>query len=156
MNKAVDRMIWVIERVVILMLAISVVVIAAQVFWRYVLREPLGWTEQVARYLFVWMIFLGIPITFHKGMTAGFDVLQSVLKHRGAMVLEVIIQLLICGFAVFYFIYSLDLCIITGGRMVAGVIIPQNLIYIVQPISALLLLIVGFNRMLSVFKSQKI
>ena len=30
-----------------------------QVFTRYVLNDPLSWTEEVARYLYVYIVFLG-------------------------------------------------------------------------------------------------
>jgi TRAP-type C4-dicarboxylate transport system permease small subunit len=31
----------------------------AQVFWRVVLRDPLSWSEEISRYLFVWLTFIG-------------------------------------------------------------------------------------------------
>ena len=41
-----------------LMAAIAILTLA-QVFWRYVLEQPLQWSEEVARYCFVWVTFLG-------------------------------------------------------------------------------------------------
>jgi TRAP-type C4-dicarboxylate transport system permease small subunit len=48
------------ERTIIagLMAAITILTLA-QVFWRYVLELPLQWSEEVARYCFVWVTFLG-------------------------------------------------------------------------------------------------
>lgn len=50
----------VLEGVVIsgLMMAIAILTLA-QVFWRYALELPLQWSEEVARYCFVWVTFLG-------------------------------------------------------------------------------------------------
>lgn len=31
----------------------------AQVFFRYVLSSPLGWTEEMSRFTFVWLVFIG-------------------------------------------------------------------------------------------------
>ncbi len=50
-----------------------VVIVAAQVFARYVLNNSIGWADEVARLLFVWSIFLaipvGIPAASHIGIT---------------------------------------------------------------------------------------
>src|ERR1700745_238640 len=40
-------------------LAAIVVLTLAQVIWRYVLGNPLQWSEEVARYCFVWVTLLG-------------------------------------------------------------------------------------------------
>jgi hypothetical protein len=36
------------------------VLINVQVFWRYVLNDPLSWPEEVARALFIWISYLGL------------------------------------------------------------------------------------------------
>jgi TRAP-type C4-dicarboxylate transport system permease small subunit len=41
-----------------LMAAIAILTLA-QVIWRYVLEMPIQWSEEVARYCFVWVTFLG-------------------------------------------------------------------------------------------------
>jgi TRAP-type C4-dicarboxylate transport system permease small subunit len=41
------------------LMAAIVALTLAQVFWRYVLDQPLQWSEEVARYCFVWVTLLG-------------------------------------------------------------------------------------------------
>jgi len=49
-----------IERTVIGGLMAAIVLLTlAQVIWRYVLDDPLQWSEEVARYCFVWLTLLG-------------------------------------------------------------------------------------------------
>lgn len=40
-------------------LGIAVLLVALQVFLRFVFNAPLAWVEEVGRYLFVWSVFLG-------------------------------------------------------------------------------------------------
>lgn len=35
-------------------------ILAVQVFMRYVMQASLSWSEELARYLFVWLVYLGI------------------------------------------------------------------------------------------------
>ena len=44
----------------VIALALMSAVIVAQVFCRYVLNSSLSWSEELARYLFIWMIYIGI------------------------------------------------------------------------------------------------
>jgi TRAP-type C4-dicarboxylate transport system permease small subunit len=47
------------EGFIMVCFAIMGVVLALQIFMRYVLNMPLIWSEEVARYLFVWATFIG-------------------------------------------------------------------------------------------------
>ncbi|MBY5985944.1 TRAP transporter small permease [Halomonas sp. DP5Y7-2] len=44
---------------VVLMSAMTLL-LAVQVFMRYVMGESLSWSEELARYFFIWLIYLGI------------------------------------------------------------------------------------------------
>ena len=60
-------------------LAVAVAIIAVQVFWRYVLGSPLAWTEEVSRYIFIWIVMLGIPIMFNRDIAICFDLFSGKL-----------------------------------------------------------------------------
>ena len=44
---------------VVLILAVSVI-LSIQVFMRYVMGSSLSWSEELSRYMFIWLIYLGI------------------------------------------------------------------------------------------------
>ncbi|MFP4305977.1 MAG: TRAP transporter small permease [Desulfococcaceae bacterium] len=50
-------------------------VVAAQVFSRYVLNHSLFWSEELARYFLVWLTFLGATVAYRRGVHPGVDVL---------------------------------------------------------------------------------
>ena len=55
--------IWsLVERLVlaalVLLFAAMVVACTAQVIWRYLFNDPLVWSEELARYLFIWISYL--------------------------------------------------------------------------------------------------
>ncbi len=43
----------------IVMMATMTIVVFAQVLFRYALNVPLGWSEELSRFAFVWLCFLG-------------------------------------------------------------------------------------------------
>jgi TRAP-type transport system small permease protein len=60
-------------------LALLVVVASLQVFTRYVLNAPLTWTEEAARMLFTWIIFIGAALIVKRGSHISIDILVKVL-----------------------------------------------------------------------------
>lgn len=69
-------------------LAIITLAVSVQVFVRYVLQRPLFlWTEELARFLLVWTVFLGIGVGVKNDAHFAMDVLPPLLGRRwGAIV----------------------------------------------------------------------
>jgi len=65
------------EVVVMVLMAVLVVVVVASVVFRYVLLAPLSWSEEVGRYLMIWVGFLAASIAIQQGMHVGIDFVVS-------------------------------------------------------------------------------
>lgn len=51
--------------------------VAVQVFCRYLLNHSLFWSEEAARYILVWLSFLGAAAAYYRGAHPGIDVLSG-------------------------------------------------------------------------------
>ncbi len=151
MVRFVDKIMRVVEVIMIALLTAAVLVIVAQIFWRYVLRAPLGWTEQVARTGFIWLVMLGIPAMFNRNIKMSFDIILNKIPGRANTVIQFALLLVGLSFCVFYFTAGLQLCMRTGGRMVPGMPIPLNLLYSAQPAGSALLFIVFLKQTVLLF-----
>ena len=60
-------------------IALMVVAILVQVFWRYVLSNPLPWPEEAARFLMLWMTGLVAPTALRRGGFVAIDMIQLAL-----------------------------------------------------------------------------
>ena len=82
---------------------VAILVVTAQVLWRYALNDSLVWTEEASRYLFVWMTLLGAALAVKEGthirVTALVDNLPVRVKRR-LRVLELILMAAFLGFLV--------------------------------------------------------
>jgi len=45
---------------------VMVILMMAQVFWRYYLELPLSWSEEIARYIFIVVTYIGASIAVHE------------------------------------------------------------------------------------------
>ena len=81
--------------VTIFLVAAITIVVCAGVYWRYVLNDSLAWTEETAKFLMVWMVFIGIPIALKTGGHAAIDALPKALPEKGRQFLYSAIYLVI-------------------------------------------------------------
>lgn len=70
---------WMAAKAIIAAMAVMVVVVAGQVFLRYVLNLSLDWAEEISRLLFIWSVFLAIPLGIRRGAHVGVSLLTNAL-----------------------------------------------------------------------------
>jgi TRAP-type C4-dicarboxylate transport system permease small subunit len=62
---------------IVAVVSVMVVVVAAQVLLRYALNSSIGWADEVSRLMFVWSMFLAIPLGIKLGAHIGIEVLTA-------------------------------------------------------------------------------
>ena len=75
-------------------LAIMVVVILLQVFFRYVLNNALAWPDEAARFMMLWMTGLMAPSAYRWGGFVAIDMLPQAMPRTGGLVLTLVILIL--------------------------------------------------------------
>ena len=79
-----------------------VAVVLAGTFWRYVLNDPLLWTEEAARYLMIWVVLIGASITMRHREHVRINVIVNLFPEKFRIVLRIITNLFVV-----YFLYIL-------------------------------------------------
>jgi TRAP-type transport system small permease protein len=51
----------------IILLIALITVSTMQIVWRYLLQHSLSWSEELARFMFVWVVTLGAAVAFNSG-----------------------------------------------------------------------------------------
>lgn len=74
-KKITGAMETIVSKVLIVLLLFAVVVGAMQVFTRVVLKSPLSWTEEAARFSFVYLSFLGAFVGYRRSSHFNMDFL---------------------------------------------------------------------------------
>lgn len=82
--------------------AMMVLAILIQVFYRYVLGNPLPWPDEAARFAMLWMTGLMAPTAFRRGGFVALDVITNVVGGRVLAALALfllIVSLVVCAWA---------------------------------------------------------
>jgi C4-dicarboxylate transporter DctM subunit len=75
-------------------LAVLIAVVATQVFCRYVLDSPITWSEELATYLFAWLIFVGATVTVRRNEVPSLRLIVDALPARYASLVDNVAELL--------------------------------------------------------------
>lgn len=78
----------------ITLVAVMTTVVFLQVVYRYVLTQPLYWSEELARYLFVWLSVLGAALGLQKRGHFGLDIIFRMLPRRTKRCMGFLVHLL--------------------------------------------------------------
>ncbi len=74
-------------------MALMVVFILVQVFWRYVLSNPLPWPEEAARFLMLWLMVVA-PTALRRGGFVAIDMIQLFVPRVAGALLVLALLLL--------------------------------------------------------------
>jgi TRAP-type C4-dicarboxylate transport system permease small subunit len=129
---------WVLGWVLVVLMAAAVVNVLWQVFTRFVLANPSSFTEELARYLLIWIGVLGAGYAVGRRAHLALELLPETLDGRGERWLAIGIQGVILVFA-------LAVLVVGGARLVyiqlqlgqtsAAMGVPIGLVYLVLPLS---------------------
>lgn len=112
-----------------------------QVFTRYVLDSPSAYTDELARYLLIWIGLLGASYALGKRMHLAVDLLPNHLTGRARLILNTGIETLVLLFALFVMVFGgLRLVALTLmlEQTSAALRVPLGYVYLALPISGAL------------------
>ena len=117
MNKVshtIDR----IARVILaIMLSVMIVVVLFGVVNRFLLKLPVSWTEEVSRFLMIWICMLGSTIAVKNGSHVAVLYFVSKFREESRQKIAFINHLLIIAFLIIPSLYGLKLCISQAGQL---------------------------------------
>jgi TRAP-type C4-dicarboxylate transport system permease small subunit len=136
----------VLTRLLVFLMSAMVLNVVWQVFTRFVLQDASSWTEELARFLLIWLGLLGAAWAVGQRMHLAIDLLPAALSGTKARRLNRLLQ-------AFVLIFALLAMVIGGGRLVyltltleqtsAALALPLGYVYLALPLSGLLIVAYG-------------
>jgi len=116
------------ESILVILSVFTVVIIFTQVVMRYVFSNSLPWSEEIARYAFVWMIYIGVSYGVKKKKHLSVDVFSELLDYKGKLVLGIIANSFFLIFALVISYFGVDI-VAKITRESAAMRLPMSWVY---------------------------
>ena len=122
-----------------LVFAVIIIVVTAQVVWRYLFNNPLIWTEEASRFLFVWLTFLGAAVTLGQRMHVRVTVFIDALPQKLIHALSILALLLMVAYMVFLLIVGIQWVVLNANVDSPALRLPLNYaLYASLPVGCLI------------------
>ena len=147
-----DKLNRVLEVILIMLLSIMVLNVSWQVFSRYVLANPSSFTDELARYLMIWLGVLGTAYVSGKRLHVAIDILHSQLSLSSQKTMrKVIFSIVILATFLIFIIGGSRLVYLSYllGQKSAALQIPLYLVYVCVPLSGACIIFYKINDLIS-------
>lgn len=144
MNIIISKVTFALEKLLITMMFAIVVTVTWQVFSRFVLADPSSFTEELSRYLLIWIGILGAAYAYKTKAHLGLDLFVSKMQGNKKRLTLILIELVVMVFAAAVMVFGgLTLVSITLElkQTSAALGIQMGLVYSVIPLSGVLILL---------------
>lgn len=151
-RKAIDK---VIEYFLVTILAVLVIDVLWQVISRYLLQSPSSFTDELARFLLIWVGILGSAYATGKKMHLAIDVLINKFNPVNRKKVDISINIAVALFALFVMVIggiNLMYILLKLGNISPALSIPIGYVYSVIPISGILII---YYSLYEVFMNNK-
>lgn len=145
LRKTIDK---ILANALVVIMAVMVLNVLWQVFSRFLLGSPSSFTDELARYLLIWIGILGAAYVSGQNLHVAIDVLPKRFSEKTQKRLRLVVDWLVI-------LFSLGALVIGGSRLVyityvldqhsPALQVPLALVYLVIPISGVLIVYYKFS-----------
>lgn len=149
LHKKIDYFIWrIVEEATLVIFSAMLLLAIAQILFRYVFNFSVPWTEEVARWLFVWMIFLGSSLMLKEHGHLKITMIRDILPPPVQKVVDLIMSVLGLVFIIGIFFGSLQMISSVQNVNAGSFSLSVKYLYLVLPISMSLMTFVFGRRVI--------
>jgi TRAP-type C4-dicarboxylate transport system permease small subunit len=145
------------EYILVSSLVFTVALIFIQVIMRYVMQNSLSWSEELARYVFLWQIWLGASYAVKEHRHLKIEAFLNMLPKKAQKYGELLSLLIWFSFSVFLAYKGTELAhmLAKRGQVSPAMRMPMAYAYASVPAGCALMAIRLISEIISFFKSLK-
>jgi TRAP-type C4-dicarboxylate transport system permease small subunit len=140
---------------------VAVAALVLDVLWgvcsRFVLRDPSGWTVEVATMLLIWVSLLGAAVAFSRNEHLGVDYLVKKLDPDAGHLLAIVSQLVVIYFAAAVMVYGGYVLVhetLQAGQVSPALGVKIGYVYLAVPVSGVFIILFCLERIIETWSRK--
>ena len=132
------------DNILFILMSLIIVIMFGQVLFRYIFNQSLSWSEELAKFIFVWLTFLGAAICIRERMHIGVEFLAERLPAKWKRYLDLFQTAFITLFNVAMSVIGFCWVWEVSGTLSPAMSLPLNIVfYAALPVASVLSVVFG-------------
>lgn len=148
-NAVINGIAKALEKLMIVLAVTMMLSLSWQVFTRFVIKQPSTWTEEIARYSFIYLVMIGASLGVKNSAHFGMTMLSDKMHGRTRDLYQrFVINGIIMLAALFMLIIGTDFAVSYGmNRVSPTFLVPMAWVFGIVPVSAVFMIMFSFQNM---------
>jgi TRAP-type C4-dicarboxylate transport system permease small subunit len=146
------------ESISVVFFSLMIILIFSQIIMRYIFNYSIVWSEELARYLFVWLIYLGASLGIKNDSHLKVDVVYMIVPKKLHKYIQLFSNIIFLGFTLVIFRQGIPLVydmLFVRNQLTPALQIPMGAIYTIIPFAALLMSLRLLQRIVKISRNFK-
>jgi TRAP-type C4-dicarboxylate transport system permease small subunit len=125
------------------------------VFLRFIFNNPIPWGPELARYSFVWIVYLGAILAMREGSHIGLEFIEKKMSQGLKMPYRFLINILIIIFLSVLTFVGVDMALKSYNTYSSAMQMPMFIPYLALPVGGIGMLIECIIKLLFIIKQKQ-
>ncbi|MBD8005975.1 TRAP transporter small permease [Bacillus norwichensis] len=145
------------EWVLVASMVFLVILVVGQVFARYVMNFSIGWSEELARYLLIWIAWIAASYAVTQSAHIRVEIIKDRFSRRIKQMIELVVLIIWFGFAAFLAIEGTNfiLQVQATNQVSPSLGVDMWIVYLAVPVGGVLMGIRLIQQAILIFKDPK-
>ena len=154
MQRILDCVDGILQKIIIGAMAFMLFFTFIQVVARYLFESSLVFSEELSRYLFVWTVFLGLPVVAKRGGHMAVTALSGRLKGAAARAMSIAAYLVGIAFMATMIIQGVEMVQRTSQQISPAMEISMSWVYLAIPIGCLFMMLQMVSGLVALLRNK--
>lgn len=142
------------ELALLLITTAVVLILCAQVVFRYFLGSSLDWTEEVSRILLIWLTYLGAAVALKRSGHITVDYFVALFPDVMRRYVELFSYALIVAFSAFLCVQGIAFALLSEKTTFPALQVPVSWQYFGLPVGCLLMAVYGTDHLIGAIRRR--
>lgn len=141
MKKVIHIFDTIIDWISILLMSAVVIVVLLQIVFRFIIQKPLSWSEELSRYIFIWIVYLGGYLCTKSNSHLGITYFVDILPVKVRKIVKLVANIFLIVYMAIVIYYGFILSFRVMGQPSAVLRVPMGIVYMAIPLGMTFMLL---------------
>ncbi|GEN86793.1 TRAP transporter small permease [Oceanobacillus sp. FSL W8-0428] len=145
-----ERIESIFKYIAVFLMGIIIVTVTLQIVAREIIYFPVSWTQEVAKYSFIWMSLIGAALGIKNFSHVSIDAFVSKLPLKLQKIIQYFVEISIILFMAVLLVQSIKFSVSAAGQTSPVLGVPMSAVYVALIVFSILSIFFAFEKIIKI------